>query len=121
MDAKIARELLSEEKERLESLQLALTQELNSESVQEKATEKAAYDQHLAEAGTETFERTKELAILETIGSQLIDIEHAYKKLNEGSYGACEACGEQINQARLEALPAARLCVEDQSKAEKGL
>lgn len=119
MDTKKARDLLANEKERLESLQAALIKELNSESAEEMATEKAAHDQHPAEAGTQTFERTKELAILEGIASQLIDIQHAEKKLADGTYGSCEACGEPIKQARLEALPAARLCIDDQSKAEK--
>ncbi len=69
--------------------------------------------------GTETFEREKDLSILENVESELADIEHALRRIAEGTYGTCEACGRPIDEARLEAMPAARLCVEDQAAAER--
>ena len=41
------------------------------------------------------------------------DVERATAKLEDGSYGACDACGEPIGEGRLEALPWAVLCVDD--------
>ena len=43
---------------------------------------------------------------------------HALKRIDEGSYGTCEACGKAIGDDRLEALPAARFCLDDQHLAE---
>src|SRR5207247_1162395 len=48
----------------------------------------------------------------ETLG----EVEHALAKLDEGKYGRCENCGKPIQPARLEAMPAARLCIDCASK-----
>jgi RNA polymerase-binding transcription factor DksA len=53
------------------------------------------------------------LAILEQAEVELADVEHALKRLDEGTYGVCEACGGAISAERLEAVPAARLCATD--------
>ena len=42
---------------------------------------------------------------------QLDEVEHALNKFDQGTYGLCERCGEQIAEARLEAIPATRFCV----------
>ena len=47
------------------------------------------------------------------------DVEHALKRLDDGTYGTCEACGKPIDGGRLEAMPAARFCLDDQSTAER--
>lgn len=39
------------------------------------------------------------------------EVQHALERLDNGTYGECEKCGEPINIARLEALPAAPLCI----------
>jgi RNA polymerase-binding transcription factor DksA len=76
-------------------------------------------DQHQADVGTETFEREKDLSILENVEAELADIEHALARLNDGTYGTCEASGLPIDEARLDAMPATRLCLEDQAQAER--
>lgn len=50
---------------------------------------------------------------------ELQDVEDALTRLQEGTYGACTACGERIANARLEVNPAARLCVQCQSLQEQ--
>jgi RNA polymerase-binding transcription factor DksA len=85
------------------------------------AQELSSYDQHPADQGTETFEQEKALSILEQHQAELKDVLRAFKRLEEGAYGSCEACGEPIADARLEARPAARYCVEDQKRLEQGL
>ena len=52
-------------------------------------------------------------SILEQVESELADVEHALKRLDDGTYGVCEVCGEPINPRRLESSPAARLCARD--------
>lgn len=80
--------------------------------------ELSSVDQHQADIGTETFERSKDLSILDEVEAELAEIEHALQRLDEGTYGTCEACGKTIPDDRLEAMPATRFCVEDQAKAE---
>src|SRR4029077_19933453 len=87
---------------------------LSEESEDEKLSELSAVDQHQADVGTETFEREKDLSILEQIDAELADVEHALKRLDDGTYGTCEFDGKPIPEERLEALPAARFCVQHQ-------
>ncbi len=117
MDTDVARQRLEEERTRLE--QVRSDQHESDESESDSLGELSHMDQHQADVGTETFEREKDLSILENVEAELADIEHALARLNDGTYGTCEACGRPIDDARLEALPAARLCLEDQAQAER--
>ena len=89
------------------------------ESSAEPENELSSTDQHPADSGTDTVERTKELAILDRTDRQLLDVSRALERLDRGRYGVCEACGEAIGAARLGARPAARLCLVDQELAEE--
>jgi RNA polymerase-binding protein DksA len=74
---------------------------------------------HLADAGSEMFERSRDLSIVEDFDSMLIEIAHAIDRLEAGSYGRCEACGREIGVERLAARPMARFCIDDQKQAER--
>jgi RNA polymerase-binding transcription factor DksA len=121
MDPDQARQRLEDERARLEQVRETfvdehLTDESESDSLGELT---GGLDQHQADVGTETFEREKDLSILETVEAELADVEHALRRISEGTYGICEACGRPIDADRLEAMPAARLCVNDQAAAER--
>jgi RNA polymerase-binding transcription factor DksA len=119
MDDTTARQRLVEERARLTEVRSSLGGTgLEQESEQESVAELSSVDQHQADLGTETFEREKDLSILESIEAELADVEHALRRLDEGTYGICEACGKPIDEERLAALPAARLCRDDQERAE---
>ena len=120
MDDAEARQRLDEERARLAQVRDGL-QEGNAldQSEGDSVAELSSIDQHQADLGTETFEREKDLAILESIEAELADVEHALRRLDEGTYGTCEACGRPIDDERLEALPATRLCRDDQQRAEQ--
>jgi len=118
MNLDAAREALEQERQRLESLR-SKVENVTNELDRDAAMEASSVDQHPADMGTETFERTKDLAILETIDAQLLDVAHAFKRIEDGKYGTCESCGEPIGDERLGALPAARFCVKDQEATEK--
>ena len=121
MEATEARQRLEEERERLQSVRAHLANDhLDEESADESAAELSHMDQHQADAGTDTFEREKEFAILGQVEGELQDVERALRRLEDGSYGRCEACAEPIADERLEALPAARFCVRHQDLAEGG-
>ena len=117
MEADQARDLLARERERLQGIKEELDG-VKDESQQDSMEELSSYDQHQADVATETFEREKDLSILDNIDGELADVEHALQRIDAGTYGTCEACGKTIDDARLEALPAARFCLEDQAQAE---
>lgn len=118
MEAEQARDLLSQERERLQGIKEELDA-VKDESQQDSMEELSSYDQHQADVGTETFDREKDLSILDNIEGELADIEHALERIDAGTYGTCEACGKPIDDDRLEAVPAARFCVDDQVQAER--
>jgi RNA polymerase-binding transcription factor DksA len=78
----------------------------------------SSIDQHQADLGTETFERERDLSLLEDVEREIADVQRALVRLDRGSYGFCEACGAQIPDERLSAVPAARFCLEHQAAAE---
>lgn len=114
-----ARARLQQERTRLEGVRGGLDDDhMSDQTEQESLSELSSVDQHQADMGTETFEREKDLSILEAIEAELADVEHALRRLDEGTYGTCEACGRPIDDERLQALPATRLCRDDQERAE---
>src|SRR2546421_7389141 len=121
MEVEDARRRLEAERARLSEVEdnfdaEHLTDESEDESISELS---GGIDQHQADIGTETFEREKDLSILEQIEAELADVEHALRRLDDGSYGTCEFDGKPIPQERLEAMPAARFCVEHQAEAQR--
>ncbi len=120
MEIDQARQRLEDERARLEGVRATFDDEQLTESAElDSLGELSSYDQHQADVGTETFEREKDLSILERVESELADVEHALQRLDEGTYGTCEACGRPIDEDRLDAVPAARLCLDDQALAER--
>jgi RNA polymerase-binding transcription factor DksA len=69
------------------------------------------FDGGFADSGQVTAERGEVEALAGTLLESLTEVEHALEKLDSGGYGRCETCGQTIPEARLEAKPAARLCM----------
>ncbi len=111
------RTLLEEERSRLLHLRDGLAE--GTEDVEREPTGDPASGGHLADAGSEMFERSRDLSIVQDVESQLHDVEHALARIENGTYGTCEACGREIDPERLRARPATRFCVEDQRSAER--
>jgi RNA polymerase-binding transcription factor DksA len=105
-----ARGRLEAERARVQGLIVELQGEEQSEG--DQGSELAHYDQHPADTASDTFEREKDLAILEGLESDLAEIEAALERLEDGSYGVDEVTGAPIDRARLEALPTARTNVD---------
>ena len=70
-----------------------------------------ADDEHDPEGATIAFERAQLVAVLRQANADLVEIDTAIHRLEDGSYGVCERCGLPIAPARLEARPAARRCI----------
>jgi DnaK suppressor protein len=113
-DPQEIRSALRAERERVIGMRHALEQEAADPTMNLSLA-----DQHPADSGSDTFERSKILAILDRADRHLADIDRALERLKRGEYGFCEACGEPIGSTRLRARPAARLCLRDQELAEE--
>ena len=118
MDKATASRRLEEERTRLQGIRDGLQRE-QDEGSSETGGELSSIDQHPGDSGTETFEMEKNVSLLEQVDDELQEIEAAAQRLERGTYGTCQACGRPIGNARLEAMPATRFCVEDQAKAER--
>ena len=76
-----------------------------------RPTIESYYGNHLADAGTETFEEEKALALEAHLMGLLGKVEEALRRFDEGTYGICQECGQPIPPERLEALPYATTCL----------
>jgi RNA polymerase-binding transcription factor DksA len=120
MDAQAARGQLGAEQDRLRALRDEFIDDgLTTQSEEESLAELSSSAQHQADIGTETFDRERDVSILEQVEAELADVELALRRLDDGTYGTCEACGHVIGDSRLEAKPEARLCLDDQARAER--
>jgi DnaK suppressor protein len=99
---------LQEERQRIQD-QLA---ELRSDS-----DARLSFDEGFADSSQVTAERSEIEALTVSLAETLDDINGALQKLDEGTYGRCEGCEGPIPDARLEAMPAARLCIACASKS----
>jgi DnaK suppressor protein len=68
-------------------------------------------DEHDPEGVTLAFERSQTEALIGQAANRLAQIDAALTRLDAGTYGTCEVCGQPIGAARLEARPAARTCI----------
>ncbi len=83
--------------------------------------ELANYDQHPADQGTETFEQELDATTDILLADEARTVEIAQERLAEGTYGTCVDCGKEIPEARLEAIPEAIRCIDDQNRYEAQL
>lgn len=70
-----------------------------------------ADDEHDPEGHTIAFERSQIGALVTQVRHHVAEVDAALARVDAGTYGTCERCGSPIGAARLEALPAARLCI----------
>lgn len=109
IDEGAARERLDAERERLQGL----VSELRDETARDDDSgEKIDVAGPPGAVTGETFEREKDLSILEGLEFELAEIEAALQRLDDGTYGVDEVTGERIDPERLDAIPAARTNVD---------
>jgi RNA polymerase-binding transcription factor DksA len=80
--------------------------------------ELADYDQHPADRGTETHDQELDETTLMMLDEEASQVELALRRLETGEYGKCIECGKDIEPARLEAVPEAVRCFDDQARYE---
>ena len=105
------REALLEERTRVQAAIQNLHDE-NPGTLAEDAGEETAYDNHLADTATETYDRELDYTLEENSEHVLAEIDGALRRIDEGTYGTCTNCGTTIPPERLEARPWATLCID---------
>lgn len=110
----------------LVDLRTHLQQEINlhsqnalNRSGKDETTENSSYSQHMADAGTDTFDRDFALSILSNEQDALFEIDEAIQRMIQGTYGTCEITGKPIPKERLLAVPFTRCSIEGQKELER--
>jgi DnaK suppressor protein len=93
--------------------QLTTLEEDTFATTQSEQVGDVGIDDELADAGTATFEREKDLSIENNVRDLMSKIDRALKRIDEGTYGLCAFCGKPIAKDRIRALPYADLCIRD--------
>src|SRR3954468_6873093 len=104
--------------ERLLELREQLLRQMNG-LAKESAQEMAGYSLHMADSGTDNFDRDFALSLLSSDQDAIYEIEEALKRIEKDTYGTCELTGKNIPKARLSAIPWTRFTVEAQAQLEK--
>jgi len=95
------------------------TEETLKRSSKDEAGDLSGYSQHMADAGTDTFDRDFALSMVSSEQEALTEIEAAIERIFAGTYGVCEMTGKQIQDERLVAVPFTRYSIETQKQIEK--
>jgi RNA polymerase-binding protein DksA len=92
----------------------------NSGSIEDELGELSTggVDNHMADTASATYDRELDAGLEEGAQHTLEEVDAALARIDAGTYGTCEACGKPIGPERLSAIPWARLCIDDQRRAE---
>jgi RNA polymerase-binding transcription factor DksA len=85
----------------------------------EALDQQPAFSSHMADAGTDTFDRDFALGMLSTEQDALYEIDEAINRIRNGNYGKCELTGKPIEAARLEAIPWTRFSAAAERQLER--
>lgn len=86
---------------------------------QASATQVQSYGLHMADSGTDNFDRDFALSLLSNDQDIIYEIDEAIRRIENNTYGICELTGKPIPKARLDAIPWARFTVEAQAQLER--
>lgn len=79
-----------------------------------------AHSNHMADQGSDEIQYETTIQFANTEGRYLYNIEEALRRIEEGTYGVCQACHQSISLPRLKRLPYTRLCIDCKEKEEAG-
>jgi RNA polymerase-binding transcription factor DksA len=110
MEAQRARELVAQERARIEAALAELERHGDEEL--------SHVDQHVADEGSELFEQERDAGLAQRLRDELAAVERAEARIEAGTYGVSVESGEPIPDQRLEARPLAERTVEEQARLE---
>ena len=114
----VLRRQLEEQRQRLQQELRDLDQQQEPTRDSRLAREQTGYGNHMADDATQTFEDEKDLALKQHLEGMLAQVEEALHRFDLSTYGRCENCGQEIDPARLEAIPWATLCLRCKARSE---
>ena len=117
-ELKELRQRLQEERRDLQA-QYDEIEEATFSTNQSDLTGEMGFDEEYADAGTATFERERDLSLVNNLRDLMERIDKALAKIEDGTYGLCDRCGKPIEKARIKALPYANLCLKDKQAEER--
>lgn len=98
--------------ERREAEERLASQSEGITAVRDARSDGSVDDEHDPDGPTMSQEWSQRTAVLHDVEHELADIDHALARIDAGTYGICERCGEKISVGRLEARPTATLCID---------
>ena len=104
--------------QRLMELRDQLVRQMNG-LAKESAQEMPGYSLHMADSGTDNFDRDFALSLLSSDQDAIYEIEEALKRIEKNTYGICELTGKPIPKSRLDAIPWTRFTVQAQAQLER--
>ncbi len=96
-----------------------IASELLTGDMRDSLSELSTIDNHPADIGTELYERERDIALKDNFKHKIAAINAALERFDQGTYGVCEHCGQEIPLERLEALPYTTVCAECSRSEEK--
>jgi DnaK suppressor protein len=116
----VARDMIDGLRKRLEDERAELVSQLDAMQI-DNDNQQTDYGvgNHLADDASELFLRERNIALRGNAEELIAQIDGALKRMDAGSYGTCERCGQPIAAERLEALPYAAYCITCQSEVER--
>lgn len=112
------RRFLTQERERL--LAEIAEYERESQDNLSEASGENNYRDHMADQGTATFAKEFDMILEDNLRSLLGGVERTIQRIDAGTWGLCQRCGEPIPPDRLEAMPTAELCISCKEREEGG-
>lgn len=112
------KKLLLQEKEKILSQIDHLAADNLKSSQRDSSGDLSGYGLHMADVGTDNFQRELALGLVSNEQEMVYRIDEALRRIDDATYGTCESCGKLIKESRLRALPFARLCITCQEKQE---
>ena len=99
------------------SLEVLEAAEAELDGLMKDSGDGAGQDQ--ADVGATSFERDHELTVVNSERDKLLQIERALARIENGTYGVCESCGQPVGKMRLMAFPRATLCMTCKTREER--
>lgn len=118
MDTARARELLTDERDRLRRIREQTLGDSPHFGPEARGSVDPGLSTQPADAASQTFEAERDASVLGHVDEALGEIDAALERVADGTFGHCEECGRTIPDDRLEAVPATRFCVEHQQREE---
>ena len=112
------KKLLLNEKAKIINEIKNLASENLSATQRDSSGDLSGYSLHMADVGTDNFQREFALGLVSNEQAIVYQIDSALKAIDEGTYGKCGGCDQTITEARLKAVPFAKLCITCKEKEE---